>query len=228
MRVLVVAAHPDDEVLGAGGTLARHAAQGDAVEVLICAQGLASRPGGATADALEALREAARKAAAALGAHAPRFLDLPDNAMDSVPLLDVVRRVEAVVADVRPDVVYTHHASDLNVDHRLAAQAVLTACRPVPGATVRAIYAFETPSSTEWAVPGAAAPFAPSHFVDVSATMEHKVRALGAYAAELRPFPHPRSIEAVRHLAAWRGATVGCAAAEAFVALRTLWPAEGP
>jgi LmbE family N-acetylglucosaminyl deacetylase len=196
VKVLLVAAHPDDEVLGAGGTLARHVSEGDAVDVLICAQGL--------------------------GTAAPRFLDFPDNAMDSVALIEIVRKVEAAVAASAPQVVYTHHPSDLNVDHRLTAQAVLTACRPLPGSAIAAVYAYETVSSTEWGLPDAGAPFAPTHFVDVSATLEQKLRALGAYASEMRPFPHPRSLEAVRHLAAWRGSIVGCAAAEAFVPLRTV------
>jgi LmbE family N-acetylglucosaminyl deacetylase len=147
--------------------------------------------------------------------------------MDSVALIEIVRAVERAVAAIGPHVVYTHHPSDLNVDHRLTAQAVLTACRPLPGSVVSAVYAYETVSSTEWGLPDAAAPFTPTHFVDVSATLEQKVRALGAYGGEMRPFPHPRSVEAVRHLAAWRGSIVGCAAAEAFVPLRTVRRAGG-
>jgi LmbE family N-acetylglucosaminyl deacetylase len=224
MKVLVVAAHPDDEVLGCGATMARHAAEGDEVHVLICAQGLASR--GDVSDAeIAALRDAAARAAQALRTHPPRFLGYPDNAMDTVPLLEVVQHVEAVVGELQPDLVYTHHPGDLNVDHQLVTRATVTACRPLPGSGVRGLFGFEVLSSTEWSVPGLAEPFVPSHFVDVTATLERKLEALGCYASEMREFPYPRSIEAVRHLAALRGAASGFARAEAFVPLRTRRPA---
>ncbi len=224
MKVLAVAAHPDDEVLGAGATLARHAREGHSVDIVICAQGLLSRE--RTADEvtlLLKLKDDAREAARRLGSRPPTFLDFPDNAMDSVPLLDVVKRIEAVIAESRPEIVYTHHPGDLNVDHQITARAVLTACRPLPGASVRAIHAWETLSSTEWAPPSLTAPFLPNHFVDVESTLGSKLGALACYAGELRPFPHPRSPEAVRHLAGLRGATAGFAAAEAFVTLRSTW-----
>lgn len=224
MRVLAVAAHPDDEVLGAGATLARHARAGDTVDIVICAQGLLSRE--RTADEIAQLlklKDNARDAARRLGARPPTFLDFPDNAMDSVPLLDVVKRVEAVVGDLQPEVVYTHHPGDLNIDHQITCRAVLTACRPLPGSAVRAIHAWETLSATEWAPPQLGSPFLPNHFVDVEATLGAKLDALACYAGELRPFPHPRSAEGVRHLAGLRGSTAGFVAAEAFATLRSAW-----
>lgn len=224
MRVLAVAAHPDDEVLGAGATLARHAREGHAVDIVICAQGLLSRERAADELAqLLKLKDDAREAARRLGSRPPTFLDFPDNAMDSVPLLDVVKRIEGVVAELRPELVYTHHPGDLNLDHQITARAVLTACRPLPGASVRSIHAWETLSSTEWAPASLTAPFLPNHFVDVESTLGSKLGALACYGGELRPFPHPRSPEAVRHLAGLRGATAGFAAAEAFVTLRSTW-----
>jgi LmbE family N-acetylglucosaminyl deacetylase len=222
-RILVVAAHPDDELLGVGGTLARHGAAGDEVHILILAEGVTSRTTtrNATASAAEigALMDAARGAAQLIGARKPHFAGFPDNRMDEVALLDVVKSVEQVLAELRPSIVYTHYAGDLNIDHRIACQSVVTACRPLPGASVRAIYAFETLSSTEWAAPLEPV-FAPNRFVDISAYLDIKLRALEFYRSEMRAFPHPRSREAVAALAHDRGASIGVDAAEAFMVLR--------
>jgi LmbE family N-acetylglucosaminyl deacetylase len=218
--VLVVAAHPDDEVLGCGGTLARMARQGRAVHVLLLADGETARLSGSDASAaagLLARRNAAADAAAAvLGCTSVDVLGLPDNRLDSVDLLDIVKQVETFVQRYRPTTVFTHHAGDLNIDHRVAQDAVVTACRPQPGHPVRELLFFEVPSATEWRPPSSARAFAPDWFVDVSATLALKMQALEAYAAELRPFPHARSLEAVTALARWRGASAGVEAAEAF------------
>jgi LmbE family N-acetylglucosaminyl deacetylase len=217
-RVLIVAAHPDDEVLGVGGAAARHAAAGDVVSALIVAEGATSRDVRAAGD-LEALRDAAHRAAEALGCRGPRFGGLPDNKLDSVPLLDVVKLIEGAVAELDPTIIYTHHQGDLNIDHEVVARAVATACRPLPDSRVKAIFAFETPSSTEWHDSGGL-PFRPCHFVDISAFMDAKMAALTHYRREMRPFPHARSVDSVKALAAWRGASVGIAAAEAFSVVR--------
>jgi len=219
-RILVVVAHPDDEVLGAGGTLARHAAAGDQVYIAFLADGVGAR--GNDKAAAEHRATAARRAATILGAGKPHFLGFGDNRLDSVDLLDIIQAVERVVADSKPAIVYTHHAGDLNIDHGICHRAVLTACRPMPGSPVRAIYAMEVPSSTEWAAPSAGDAFLPSRFVDISAVQDIKRRALEAYAEEMRPFPHPRSFEAVEALAKWRGASAGLSAAEAFMVLRDI------
>lgn len=223
-RILVVASHPDDEILGVGGTLARHAAEGGIVDVLIMAEGATLRDDrrdpAARAGDLSALRDAARRAATILGLRAPRFGGLPDNRMDSLDLLDVVKLVELTIAEVRPNIVYTHYAGDLNIDHRITHEAVLTACRPLPGSGVSAIYAYETLSSTEWAVAGSG--FEPNHFVDIADQLPSKIEALSAYASEMRPAPHARSIEAIRALARVRGSSVGVEAAEAFAVVRQL------
>jgi LmbE family N-acetylglucosaminyl deacetylase len=216
--VFVVAAHPDDEVLGCGGAIARHADRGDRVDVLFVADGVTSRPGGKAS--LEGRRAAARRAAQVLKVRAPRFLDFPDNRLDSVPLLDIVQALERVIAEVAPTVVYTHHGGDLNIDHRIVHQATLTALRPMPNSKIEGLFAFETPSSTEWATPAIGAGFRPDRFIDISSVLERKLAALEAYGEELRPFPHPRSAEAVRALATWRGASAGLKAAEAFLTLR--------
>lgn len=216
--VLVVAAHPDDEVLGCGGTVARHAAAGDRVHVVIAGEGATARDVDAgSKDERAALAKAAQAAAATLGSEPPRMLGLPDNRLDTLPLLDIIKPIEAVVAEVNPDTVYTHHGGDLNIDHRIVHQAVLTACRPVPGSPVRRLYAFETLSSTEW---GIGEPFRPGHFVAIVGQLDRKRAALKHYDREMRAFPHARSFEAVDALARLRGATVGLEAAEAFVVIR--------
>src|SRR5690606_13255435 len=163
--VLVVAAHPDDEALGCGGTIVRHVTCGADVQVLFLADGEFARPGADTA-ARDERREAACKAAMMLGTRPPIFGTFPDNRLDTVALLDVVRLVERTIAAVRPDTVYTHHGADLNVDHRIAFQAVLTACRPIPECPARQLLAFETLSSTEWSDPAIGSHFRPDRFHD--------------------------------------------------------------
>lgn len=218
--IAVIAAHPDDEVLGFGGVIARHADEGAAVRILILATGLASR-GSASGDALQALRGHGEKAAAILGAKAIEFADFPDNRMDSVPLLDVVQRIEAFLSAVPVSRVYTHHMGDLNVDHRVAHAAVMAACRPQPGVSVREILAGEVNSATEWGGPGFQ-PFVPTEFLDITATLERKLAAMGCYAGELRSWPHPRSLDGIQALARWRGSQVGVEAAEAFATIRRI------
>jgi LmbE family N-acetylglucosaminyl deacetylase len=215
---LVVAAHPDDEILGCGGTVARLARAGCRVNVLILATGAASRAGATNADQ-EALADCARRAGAVLGVSEVRFCGFPDNAMDSLALLDIVKSVERAAESFRPDLVLTHHGGDLNVDHRLTHQAVVTAFRPLPGAHVRLVLAFETVSATEWSSAAERA-FRPQFYVSIERELALKEDALACYAGELRPFPHPRSQEHVRNLARVRGAEMGSTAAEAFSIVR--------
>jgi LmbE family N-acetylglucosaminyl deacetylase len=175
--------------------------------------------GSTTADVSR--RKAACEAAAQiLGAEAPVQLDFPDNAMDTVPRIDVVQAIEAELARFEPEFVYTHHAQDLNIDHRITHEAVITALRPQPHAPRPTILAFEVMSSTEWQAPAATTAFIPNWYVDISAFLETKKAALLAYCDEMRPWPHSRSIEALEHLSRWRGACVGVAAAEAFSLIR--------
>lgn len=222
--VLIVAAHPDDEVLGCGATIARHAASGDRVHILILAEGATARDRVrdtiGRSNELSELRGAAIKAAEILGACAPLFAGLPDNRLDELALLDVVKEVERIVDTVRPEIVYTHHAGDLNVDHRVVHNATITACRPLPGAGWQAIYSFEVASSTEWSSPQNGLQFVPTRYVDVSAVFEKKMLALDAYASEMRPFPHARSVEAIKSMMRLRGSQAGVDYAEAFHVVR--------
>jgi N-acetylglucosamine malate deacetylase 1 len=220
MTVLVIAAHPDDEILGAGGTMARHARAGEKVHIVFLADGISSR--GSQRSAIERRAAAASRAAEALGAQVPQLMGWGDNRLDGIELLDLVQPIEQLVNDIRPDTIYTHHYGDLNIDHAICHRVALTACRPFPGQSVRRIYAMETASSTEWSSLTAANVFSPTRFVDVSATYEAKQRALEAYREEMRPFPHPRSFEAIEALARWRGASVGCHLAEAFMVVRDI------
>ncbi len=217
---LVVAAHPDDEVLGCGGTISRLASAGWDVHILILSEGATSRDASrdreARSDSLSELARCAHAAAARLGAASLELGDFPDNRMDEVGLLDVVKRVEAVISRAAPSRVLTHSASDVNIDHRIIHDAVIAATRPKPSSPVRELWFFEVASSTEWRPPASLSPFAPSLFVDISSTLDRKLAALGDYAPEMAAFPHPRSVEALRHLAHWRGATIGVEAAEAF------------
>lgn len=218
--VLVVAAHADDEALGCGGSLAKHVAAGDKVHVIFVADGVTSRSG-AGQEEMVRRQQATEKARQILGISTMAFLDLPDNRLDSLPLLDIAQPLEALIAKLLPEIIYTHHYGDLNVDHRLVHQAVMTACRPLPGSTVREILTFEVMSSTEWSSPGLA-PFIPNLFVDISAQLEIKMEALEAYALEMRVPPHSRSVEHIRCLAKHRGYCMGVDAAEAFMVMRVL------
>lgn len=222
--ILVFAAHPDDEVLGCGGMLAKLADEGASIHVAFLADGIFSRTVGAGAQQVELLsrRAAAQKAGDILGVQSISFGEFSDNRMDGIALLDIIRPIESLIAKHQPDTVFTHHAGDVNIDHRRTHEAVVTACRPQRGHPVKTLLCFEVASSTEWQLPGSAPAFTPNWFVDISATLERKIAALNAYADELRDWPHPRSRQGVEHLAHWRGATVGVNAAEAFLLGRKL------
>jgi LmbE family N-acetylglucosaminyl deacetylase len=219
MKVLIIAAHPDDEVLGCGGTIAKHSHNGDEVHVMIMAEGLTSRDhcSDSNKDELQKLSNAAHQANKILGGTSLTLHGLPDNRLDSLDRLDVIKLIEQKIAECQPERIYTHHAGDVNIDHRIIHDAVNTACRPVPGQSVKSLLYFEIPSSTEWQIPGSAPPFLPTWFEEISATLELKLNALNAYEMEMRHWPHSRSLQAVKHLAKWRGATIGVEAAESFI-----------
>lgn len=224
-RVLVIAAHPDDEVLGCGGTIARLAAEGYQVFILILAEGLTSRAGfqrNKDQHLLELHHERAQKAGRLLSAQRVKLGGFPDQKMDAVPLLDITQAIEREIAEVQPHTIFTHHGGDLNLDHVIAFRATMTATRPVLGGIVKKLLAYEVPSSTEWAFQQFSPVFHPNVFVDISQTLEVKIQAMQLYESEARPFPHPRSPEVLRATAQHWGSVVGLPAAEAFQCVREI------
>lgn len=219
-RVLVIAAHADDEALGCGGTISRHVAEGDCVDLLLMADGVKSRLTASDSD-LESRNASMREAKKILGISSVECLGLPDNRMDTLPTLDIIQRVEGLIGKIRPEIIYTHHYGDLNVDHRITHDAVLTACRPMPGYFVREIYGFEVISSTDWATVQKD-PFLPTHFVNIDNYLENKMASLKAYLEEMRAEPHSRSLNHAEVLARHRGYCVGLSAAEAFMVYRQI------
>jgi LmbE family N-acetylglucosaminyl deacetylase len=224
VSVLVIAAHPDDEVLGAGGTICRLREQGREVHVAILGEGVTSRydkRSDADRGLVAELEGRARAANATLGVQSLSLHGFPDNRFDSVNLLDIVKVVEGLIGKYQPKTVLTHHIGDLNIDHQIAHRAVLTATRPLAGHCVRNVLTFEVPSSTEWAF-STPSPFVPNVFLDIEASLEAKVAALACYESEVRTFPHPRSPEALRVIARRWASVVGGVAVEPFVLVRAL------
>jgi len=216
-RVAVIAAHPDDELLGAGGTLARHVRAGHQVHAIVVADGAGSRYPG---EMMAALEKDARRAAETIGFVAVRFQALPDQRLDSIPLIELTQGLEAALDDIDPHLVYTHFPDDVNADHGLVSRAAWTACRPYHRPGLRRFAVFETPSSTEWAWPMDGTGLQPNLFVDITDTLDIKVEAMECYETELRDYPHPRSSRALRERAAFWGSHIGRLAAEPFRVLR--------
>lgn len=218
-NVLVVASHPDDEILGCGATIAKLQKEGWSITTLLMAEGITSRQGARNLEenksALQKLHNTAIQANKIVGVKDVHLANLPDNRMDSVDLLDVVKLIEEHYLRIKPSLIFTHHRSDLNIDHKITNMAVLTAARPLPGLQTDILF-FEVPSATGWDFSGEPNQFIPNLYYSVGETLDSKVEALKIYADEMRPFPHARSIEAVRHLAHYRGSQIGVTAAEAF------------
>ena len=210
-QILVVAAHPDDEVLGAGGTIAQHVTRGEAVYVAILAEGASMQ----FPDAPEmiAVKQAhALKAAEVLGVKDVFFGNFPDQKLDASPFIQITGFIEELVRKLHPNVVYTHHFSELNRDHRVAYEATSVAVRPFSCPSLERFLCFTVDTVTHWG--HGVAQY--NVFSDISATLEAKLLAMRAYETELRPYPHPRSLEALRHMAHRNGAMVGLPAAEPF------------
>lgn len=224
-NVLVFAAHPDDELLGLGGTIRRLVNDGVTARAVIMAEGLTSRADNRSdvdMSELEELQADSNRAAKIVGYKTIEFCGLPDNRMDGLDLLDVVKIVGKYVEKYKPDTIFTHHHGDLNIDHRITCEAVLTSCRPTGDCCVKRIYAFETPSSTEWNY-NYEEPFKPNVFFDVSNTLEAKIDGMSCYRTESKDYPHPRSPEALRSLGRYRGSNAGVNFAEAFILLREIF-----
>lgn len=219
MNVLVVSAHPDDELLGAGGSVAKHADARDRVTLAILCEGISMRY---HPDRHREVQAQAHAAAEILGAAELVTRGLPDQKLDTLPLTDIIGVIEKLVHDTRAELVYTHFGGDVNRDHQVIAEATLVATRPYSAPWVREVLMFETPSSTEWGAPQVLAPFRADVFVDIESTLERKVRAFERYTAEVCEYPHPRSPRALRERAAYWGSLVNRKAAEPFSVVRSL------
>jgi len=234
MNILVIVAHPDDEVLGMGGTILKQSQKGDKIKVVYLATGITSRrslnyQNKSTYESgrslskkfekeIENLRKDARKACKILRVKDESFYDFPDNELDSIPLLKIVKVIEAEIKKTKPRRIYTHHHNDLNIDHRVVFNATLTAARPY-GTKIEEIICFEVPSSTEWNYPNK---FNPNFFVNIKAQLEKKIMAMEMYKHEIQSFPHPRSSKNLRIIAGKWGSTSGTHAAEAFEIIRKI------
>jgi LmbE family N-acetylglucosaminyl deacetylase len=222
-RILIVAAHPDDEVLGCGGTAARLVKEGNKVFSLILGEGITSRDDTRETkkneDEIKALKEQAEKANKILGIEKTFLFDFPDNRFDTVQFLDIVKTIERIKKELKPEMILTHYGKDLNIDHQIVYKAVVTATRPLSSEIVKEIYSFEVLSSTEWNYPLS---FSPDTFFDISRTIDLKLKAMSQYRSELRGLPHPRSSEGIKLNASNWGMKVGLEYAEAFKSIRTI------
>jgi len=224
-NTLVIAAHPDDEVLGCGGTISRLADEGDEVYIAILGEGITARhpeQKKTNHDALGVLHNTSKKVSKLLQAKDLFLYHLPDNRFDTVPLLDIIKQVEKLIDQLQPNTIFTHHCGDLNIDHEITNRAVITATRPISGCSVKKIYAFEIPSSTDWAFGQFHRSFQPNVFFDIETTLETKLNAMKLYASEVKSFPHPRSLTALEAVARRLGSIVGYKAAEAFELIREI------
>ena len=221
-NVLVVAAHPDDEVLGCGGTIARLKQEGYDIYTMILGEGITSRDENRDTNKrkkeIKELKDQIIQANKALGVKKVIIFDFPDNRFDTVALLDIVKKIEKVKNEVKPKIIFTHFKDDLNIDHKITYDAVLTATRPQKEETVKTIYSFEVLSSTEWNYPLC---FNPNVFFDISKTIDSKTKAMSCYKSEVRDYPHPRSLKAIELNAKMWGVKTGLEMAEAFYLVRS-------
>ncbi|MGD0807852.1 MAG: PIG-L deacetylase family protein [Anaerolineales bacterium] len=221
MKILVIATHPDDEVLGCGGAIARHIARGDRVEVVIVTRGA---PELYSEGQVNILRQELHAAHSILGVSVAHFLDFPAPKLDTVPQHELADSIGARIREYQPETVYFPHRGDLHSDHRAVFQSTLVAARPIGPQSVRRLLSYETLSETEWAAPIGEEAFLPNVFIDIAEFLEKKKQAMAAYRSQLKEFPHPRSLQSMESQARLRGGTAGFQAAEAFQLIRELIP----
>jgi len=217
-KILIVAAHPDDEVLGCFGTVAKLIKKGYQAYTLILGEGKTSRDNFNKKE-LEKIKDEILKANNVIGIDKIFIEHFPDNRFDSVNLLDIVKVVEKVKNEIKPDIIFTHFKDDLNIDHQITYKAVITATRALKNESVKEIYSFEILSSTEWNYPLS---FNPDVYFDISSTIDLKLKAMSEYKSELREFPHPRSLEGIKLNAKYLGMRVGREYVEAFKCVRII------
>lgn len=217
-RILVVCAHPDDEVFGLGGTLLLHSKNGSEIFVLIFSDGESSR--NISKNIIEKRQNQAREACKKIGIKKLKFLNYPDQKLDTIPLVELSKQIETVIQEFRPDVVFTHHFGDVNQDHTKVFEATLIATRPIPSINISKVICFEIPSSSEWG--SYDRKFNPNLFIDIENELNQKLNILNIYKNEIRKFPHPRSLKSIKSRAQVWGSQVGCKYAEAFFILREI------
>ncbi len=217
MKIMVIATHADDEILGCGGTIARHTAYGDEVHVLVVTRG-AEDIFSAKENAVT--RAELKRAHKVVGIKGSYFLDFPAPKLDNVPNHKIADAIKKVLSSVKPSVVYLPHRGDIHVDHKAVYNATLVAARPTRGDYINKLLSYETLSETDWASPSAEDAFVPTVYVDISSHIETKLKAMDCYRSQLKSPPHPRSLDALRALARLRGSTVGFEWAEAFMLVR--------
>lgn len=223
-KILVIAAHPDDEVLGMGGTIAKLTQAGNEVYVLIVTDGSSSqyRDSDELIKIIEDKKKETLACAKILGVEKVIYGEQPDMKLDCTPHIHINQVIEKAVSYVKPEIVYTHFWGDVNMDHQQVYKSTLVAVRPVMGQVVKELYCYRVPSSTEWTPCKADTMFMPNVFVDITAEAERKYEAFGKYNTELRDYPHPRSIKHLKELDVARGLEVGQGPTETFVLLRKL------
>lgn len=224
-KVLVIVAHPDDEILGMGGTIAKYVAMGNEVALLIVTDGSTSqyKDDPRLNEIIEGKKIETQNAAHILGISRIYYGGQPDMRLDMTAHTEVNAAIEKVIDDFGPDIVYTHFEGDVNKDHQCVYQSTLVACRPVPNQKIKELYSFSVPSSTEWNVQTRQAAFTPTVYVDIEGEYaEKKYQAMACYKTELRDYPHPRSIETLTILDKATGLQVGLKCAESFIAHRII------
>lgn len=217
---LIIAPHPDDEILGCGGIIAKYTQRNDFVYVLVLTRGI---PSLFSDESVENVRKECLEAHKLLGVTKTIFLDFPAPALDSVPIYEISNQIAKVITEIRPENLFLPHRGDIHNDHYVTFKAGLVAARPVNNNSVKNIYCYETLSETEWAAPFADDAFIPNVFENIEgAFIESKCKAMEKFASQLRPFPSSRSLKTIRSLAAFRGSTVGFTCAEAFMLIRSI------
>ena len=211
-NILVIAAHPDDEILGCGGSIIKLKKKCN-ISVLFMTDGVSARK--KNHGKIIERRNSCERLFKKLGIKKPIFFDFPDNQMDKVPLLEIVKKIDKIIKKIKPHTIFTHYSECLNIDHQITCKAVLTACRPIKNTTVKKILSFEVLSSTEWSKFKNKG-FEPNYFINITKEIKNKISSMKYYKMELRKYPHSRSIKAIEALARFRGVSCGVEYAEGF------------
>jgi len=217
-KILIIAAHPDDEILGCGGSIFQFK-KNSLIKVVFLTNGVSAR--GNSKKNIEKRKNECLKLFRHLDIEKPIFFNFPDNQLDKIPLLKIIKKIEKILYSFKPNAVFTHYENCLNIDHKIAYQATITACRPINNTSVKKILSFEIPSSTDWAV-YKGKNFQPNYFIDISKVIKKKLEAMNFYKSEIKKYPHSRSLKGIKSLASVRGTSSGLRYAEGFMLVRSI------